>query len=450
MCKLLLAVWALGVAVPFLAIGQVITTVVGTDHVFPPVTVEGADAPFGVLAGIAKDRQGNVYVSDQTHHMVLRVSPDSKVSIVAGTGIAGYSGDGHIATRASLLTPFGVAVDSAGNLYVADTGNHRIRRITPEGIIDTIAGTGAPGAGPDGVLAVMSPINTPVGVAVNTTGGVYFSDTFNNRIRAIHSDGTVWTMAGSAVAPGLGDNGPADRAMFRYPTGLYVDAARNLFVADSNQGRIRKITAAGQVSTVAGKGGGGFSGDNQLATASALRFPYQGVLDPSGNLLIADYFNRRIRVVDSFGLMKTAAGTGQVGFSGDGGDATAAAISFPAGVASDGPMDFLFTDSVNGRIRRVRNGVIGTIAGNGGPSLAIDRKAQFTYLRQPNGLAFDSSGSLYIVDGNNNRILKRSLDGDVRVYAGTGTAGFSGDGGPATRAELFLPENITVDRQGNL
>ena len=450
MRSFLLTICWLTVTGPLPVTGQVITSVIGTEHIFPATEIAGADAPLGVLGGMAKDRQGNIYVADQTHHMVMRVSPDFKVSIVAGNGVAGYSGDGHAATRASLLTPFGVAVDAAGVVYVADTGNHRIRRIKTDGIIDTIAGTGAPGAGLDGVLAVMSPINSPVGVAVDPNGGVYFSDTLNNRIRLIQSHGAVSTIAGSPQAFGLGDGGPAISAMFRYPTGLFVDSWRNLYVADSNQSRIRKITPAGQISTVAGNGGGTFNGDNHLATATALRFPYQAVVDPVGKLLIADHFNRRIRQVDSLGLMTTVAGTGQVGFSGDGGLATAATISFPASVIADGAFDFSFTDSFNGRIRRVRNGVIGTVAGNGGPSLTIDRKAQFTSLRQPNGLAFDGAEALFVVDGNNNRILRLSPTGDLSIVAGTGTAGFSGDGGPATRADVYLPENITVDRQGNL
>jgi sugar lactone lactonase YvrE len=430
--------------------GQVIRSIVGTNTVFPLSEIPAKGAPFGSLIGIVKDTNGNTYVSDQTLNMVFRISGDGKVSIVAGNGLPGYSGDGGPANLASLTAPSGLAVDSAGAIYIADTANHRVRRVNPDGTIVTAAGTGTSGNGLDNIPAVLSPLNGPSGVAIDPNGTVYFTDTNNHRIRAINSAGIVRTIAGSPTAEVLGDGGPASQAMLHFPFGLHRDADGNLYVADASRNSIRKITPDGRISTVVGNGVFGFSGDNVAATATALRFPYQAVTDPGGNLLIADHLNSRVRRVSPQGIITTVAGTGTPGFDGDGGPAAAARISAPGGIFADGILDFAFTDSYNGLIRRVRNGSISTVAGRGIPSLANDSRAAFVELREPNGVAIDAAGDLYICDARNSRILKLSSDGIVRLVAGSGISGYSGDGGQATQANLFFPEKIAVDLKGNL
>jgi len=436
---------------PFLPLSaQVISSVAGTNSTFPQGEVAGTAAPFVLVVGIVKDTSGNTYVTDHVLHMVFKITTDRRVTIFAGNGIAGYSGDGGPANLASLNFPTGMAFDGSGNLYIADVGNHRIRRVATNGTITTFAGTGTAGNGADNVLAVMSPANGPAGVAVAPNGIVYYTDTNNHRIRSVDTAGVVRTIAGSATATTLGDGGPALQAMMRFPFGLHRDSSGNLVYADANLNRIRRITPDGIISTIAGSGFFGYNGDNVAATAAGLRFPFHAAVDAGGNTFIADHFNRRVRAVRANGTIITVAGTGQAGYNGDGRDASTATISFPGGVAADAALDFTFTDGYNGRIRRVADSVIQTIAGQGVPPLAGNTNAQFIPFQAPNGLQFDANGNLYVVDGKNSRVLRIAPGGGTTVVAGTGVAGFSGDNGPATSATLFFPENIALDRSGNL
>ena len=261
------------------------------------------------------------------------------ISTVAGAGSFGFGGDGGPAAAGQLRSPSGVAVDGAGNLYIADTDNHRIRKVDATGTITTIAGTGEPVVGlivwdvGDGGPATAAPLSSPGGVAVDGGGNVYIADTGRSRIRKVDAAGVISTVAGSFLGGFGGDGGPAVEAALYYPEGVAVDGAGNLFIADSLNDRIRKVDAAGVISTVAGTGSFGFSGDGGPGVEAQLNDPADVTTDGAGNLYIADRYNDRIRKVDSAGVISTVAGTGESlgGFSGDGGPATAALLSSPRG-----------------------------------------------------------------------------------------------------------------------
>ena len=426
--------------------GQVIDTVAGTAWLFPASSIQALSAPLGDLEGIAVDTQGNVYAADPGNSIVVRISPDGVLAVVAGNGAPGFSGDGGPASSASLGQPFGVAVDSAGNLYIADTPNNRIRKVSG-GTITTVAGNGAYAFSGDGGPATSASLNQPFGVAVDSAGNLYIADSDNNRIRKV-SGGTITTVAGNGVGGFSGDGGPATGASLNAPLGVAVDSAGKLYIADSWNYRIRKVTG-GTITTIAGNENGGFSGDGGPATNASLGGPFGVAIDSFGNLYIADFENNRIRKVTG-GTITTVAGNGNQGFSGDGGPATSAPLHQPAGVAVDSAGNLYIADSWNYRIRKVAGGTITTVAGNGAYRFSGDGgPATNASLNQPEGVAIDSAGNLYIADFDNNRIRKVS-GGTITTVAGNGDQRFSGDGGPATNASLNGPFGVAVDSAGNL
>ena len=324
----------------------------------------------------------------------------------AGTGEGGAGGDGGPATEAQLSFPNGLAVDGSGNLYVADQGNNRIRRIDLEGVITTIGGTGERGFGGDGGPATEAQFNFPTGLAVDGSGNLYVADTGNTRIRRIDAEGVITTIAGTGEGGAGGDGGPATEAQLAFPFGLAVDGSGNLYVADTNNHRIRRIDAEGVITTIAGTGEGGAGGDGGPATEAQFFSPYGLAVDGSGNLYVADQGNNRIRRIDLEGVITTIGGTGEWGFGGDGGPATEAQFSFPNGLAVDGSGNLYVACTQNNRIRRIDlEGVITTIAGTGERGFGGDggpaTEAQFSF---PNGLAVDGSGNLYVADSSNTRI----------------------------------------------
>jgi trimeric autotransporter adhesin len=274
---------------------------------------------------------------------------------VAGTGSYGYSGDGGQATSASMSNSRGVAVDASGNMYIADTNNHRIRMVTKStGIISTVAGTGYPGYSGDGGQATSAALNYPYGVAVDASGNIYIADTDSYRIRMVtKSTGIISTVAGTGSYSYSGDGGQATSAALNSPYGVAVDASGNIYISDTYNYRIRMVTkSTGIISTVAGTGYSGSSGDGGQATSAALFYPYGVAVDASGNIHIADSSNYRIRMVTkSTGIISTVAGSGYSGSSGDGGQATSAALNSPYGVAVDASGAIYIADTYNYRIR---------------------------------------------------------------------------------------------------
>jgi len=300
-----------------------------------------------------------VYISDNQNNRIRVLDTSGVISTAAGNGTGGFSGDTGFATNAELHAPYGVALDGLGNIYVADTLNNRIREINTSGIITTIAGTGAAGYGGDGAAAIFATLNHPTGIAADEYGNLYIADEYNNRIRKIDVTGKITTVAGNGTVGNGGDGGSATSAQLYYPTGVAVDGNGTFYIADSNNQRVRKV-AAGTISTVAGNGNVGYNCNNGTATSVGLHTPYGVAVDSIGDLFIADYGNQCIRKVDTWGNITTVAGNGIASYGGDGGPATLAELNYPTGVAVD------VADYVNNRVRQVdTSGIITTIAGNG-------------------------------------------------------------------------------------
>jgi sugar lactone lactonase YvrE len=330
------------------------------------------------------------------------------ITTVAGNGSVGYSGDDVAATNASLYYPNGVAVDAAGNLFIADYDNSRIRKVDTNGIITTVAGNGNAGYSGDDVAATDASLAYPNGVAVDAAGNLFIADSSNSRIRKVDTHGIITTVAGNGNAGYSGDNGAATNASINYPFSVTVDGAGNLFIADYYNYRIRKVDTNGIITTVAGNGNTGYSGDNVAATNTSLYYPSGVAVDAAGNLFIADNSNSRIRKVDTHGIITTVAGNGNFGYSGDNVAATNASLYYPNGVAVDGAGDLFIADYYNQRLRRVdTNGVITTVAGNGSSGFSGEGNvAALAALSYPSGVAVDSLGNLFIADSSNSRIRK--------------------------------------------
>jgi hypothetical protein len=301
----------------------------------------------------AIDAAGNLYIADELNSMVRKVTPGGTITTVAGTGTTAYGGDGGAATSAELDLPFGVAVDGAGNLYVADTGNQRVRKVTPGGTITTVAGTGTGGYNGDSITATSAELYSPEAVAVDSAGNLYIADNGNQRVRKVTSGGTITTVAGTGTAGYNGDNIAATSAELNSPTGVSVSGAGNLYIADESNSRIRMVTPAGIITTVAGNGTAGYSGDNIAATGAELNNPTGVALDGAGNLYIADEGNSRIRKVTPSGTITTVAGTGIAGYNGDNITATTAELYVPTGVALDAAGNLYIADDANNRVRKV-------------------------------------------------------------------------------------------------
>ena len=439
-------------------------------------------ASFGAVAGIAVDSQGNLYIGDISFQQIRKVAPDGATSTVLSSGVTG---------------PWGLACDASGNVYIADSNANVVRKLTPQGVLTTFAGTGTAGYPGDEAAATLAQLNNPNGVSVDTAGNVYITDTGNNVIRQVDTKGIIRTVAGNNLNAYtvLGDGGPATSAGLLYPYSAGVDPDGNLYICDLANNRVRKVTTDGIIHTAVG-GGAASGGDGGPASAAQLNGPYGSAVDSAGNLYIADTLNNKVRKVAPDGTIGTIAGNGTQGSSGDGGSALQAEFHMPWGIAADNHGNVFVGDFSNPEVRKVdasgnitrftgtqyASGLAFDAAGNlyisqyvsaqiwkvapssvgdtyagtynsgfatphyggdGGPAM----NASFC---QPTGLAADSNGNLYIADSGNQRVRKISAGGVVSTVAGTGTAGFSGDGGPATQAQLNYPYGVAVDPAGNL
>ncbi|HLJ51642.1 MAG TPA: hypothetical protein VKU01_36800 [Bryobacteraceae bacterium] len=456
------------------------------------------NAWFSFPEAIALDRSGDLFIADTYNQRIRVVTPDGFINTVAGLGLAGFTGDNIAASQTALNYPAGIAVDAGGTLYIADSGNHEIRKVSnplsPAALITAVAGTGAPGFSGDGGSAVAATLYDPMGVSVDSLGDVLIADSGNNRIRSVSPQGTITTVAGSDR--GSGDGGPAVSARLFEPSGIVVDGTGTVYVADSNNNRIRRITPDGTISTflsglsnpnglaldksgalyvadtnhsVIWKVAGGSvaavvgdpthagnAGDEGPASGAQLLHPTAVAFDSFGNMFIADSGNNRVRVVGSNGNIHNYAGEpkqGLPGFAGDGGPATSALLSYPRGLAVDSQGNLYIADFFNDRIRKVQAGsqIITTVAGTGTRGGVGDgvpgTQAQ---LALPAGIAFDVKGNLLIADTLNNRIRILSASGVLSTIAGSTGPGDSGDGGPALSAMLASPRDVVADMLGNV
>ena len=425
-----------------------------------PDDVAATAAAIGVPTDAAVDASGNIFISTWNHR-IFKIDPAGHLTAFAGNGIGGFGGDGGPARDAMLNTPTGVAVDGAGNVYICDWGNRVIRRVDAATLqITTVAGGGFDTS--DGVPATTAGFGGPNGVAVDSAGQIYIADPGANNVRKVDSAGLITTVA----------TGP-----LLFPMAVEVDGVGNIFVADTNNGRVQRLdavsgaistaatasfpsgialangvlyiseqsgarvlqVASGTTTTLAGTGVAGFSGDGGSAIAAALSHNILGLaVDASGNVFIADSFNRRVRRVDAAsGNIDAIAGNGEFTFSGDGENARKASVTV-YGLAVDAAGNVYFPDA--GRIRRVTaaTGVIETLAGSQG--IAIDAR----------GIAADGGGGWLVADFEGNRVNRVDDAGAITTVAGTGVAGYSGDGSSATAARLNHPTAVAVDAAGNI
>jgi sugar lactone lactonase YvrE len=453
--------------------GVVTTVAGGGSEAIPESGISALRAQLTYPYSLTVDSVGNLWIADTQASRIRKVSPDGIITNVAGAGpLDGYSGDNGPATSARVKNPQGITIDTSGNVLIADTGNNRVRKVTADGVITTVAGNGRrvvdnSGFSGDGGTASLAQLSSPTSAAVDSAGNLFISDSNNRRVRKVTPDGVISTVAGNGQIDFSGDGGPAVSAQIGGPGGLVVDAAGNLFIAANN--RIRKVTPDGIINTIVGDGVIGFKGDGGPALSAQLHGPAFLALDAAGNLFFSDWGNHRVRKVTPAGVITTVAGGGPPSFDlGDGGPATLAYLPYPTGIAIDSAGN-LFIAETN-RIRKVNAaGIISTFAGgqpptnvnwiSAGPEVLGDGgPANNAFIMDPMGLALDTSGNLFIVDQRSSRVRRVSPDNVITTVAGSGfflkpissPHGFSGDGGPATVAELRDPTDITIDSAGNV
>ena len=435
--------------------------------------------------GLAVDSSGNVYIADTNNHRIRKIDTNGIIITIVGTGTRTFSGEGGLATQASLATPSGIALEGSGNLFIADSLNSRIRKIDKAtGIITTIAGTATAGFSGDGGLATSSQLTAPSGIVFDSLGSMYIADTGNSRIRKIDKNGIITTVAGNGNSGFSGDWGSATQASLATPYGIAVDKDNNLFIAYSGNNRIRKVDATGKITTVAGTSDG-LSGDNGPATSAQLSLPSTIAIDQTGNLFIADTGNSRIRKIDTSGIITTVAGGGTS--FGESGSPINAQLNRPHGVAIDKDGNIYISDTSNQRIRKISPVVpsptptiiatptltpsptatptpteipstsptpTATPIPSPSPTAEIDGTELIHTLAAPEDvnspfkIVEDAIGNVYIADTVNNRIRKVDTAGKITTIAGTGTAGFSGDDGLAINAQLNKPYGISVKPDG--
>jgi NHL repeat len=430
----------------------IITTVAGSGRPLFGAGGPATDVNLGDVHGVAVDTAGNVYVSDWSHQMVFKITPTGTLTVVAGTGTAGFSGDGGQAKDAQLQRPGPLAFDSVGNLYIADGVNFRVRKVTLAGIITTVAGNGGNSAVPnDGDPATSGNICEPSGLAIDSNDNIYIGSSCAY-VWKVLPNGTIFRAAGIGVNGDSGEGGPATSAKLN-PSGLAIGSDGKLYIACFVNRRVLVITTDGNIHAFAGTGVLGCEGDNGPALNATFAQPNQVAVDKDDNVYITDSNCSTVRKVNGSGVISRFAGnnTGQ-GFSGDGGPATDAQLNAPVGVAIDSGGNMYVADTGNQRVRKINSsGTISTFAGNGATNFFGDSgPATSAGLDRPQAAVVDTAGNLYIADTFNQRVRKVASDGTITTFAGKGTPGFGGDNGPATAAMLNMPNSVALDSAGNV
>jgi sugar lactone lactonase YvrE len=433
------------------------------------------------IRGIAVDGAGNLYVTEHSGNKVTKITTTPGVFDELVKGGSGFAGDGGPAVSARITGPVGIEIDSAGNLYFADSLNHRVRKITTAtGIITTVAGNGTAGLLGDGAAATAARLNVPSDVALDAAGDLYIGQYATSSadidrspvpsavrglvpnyagVRKVDVSQVISTVAGNGWVTYAGDGGAATDAQLDRPAGVVADAVGNTYFADAGNHRVRRISAGGVITTVAGSGvacgvpcNHAVIGDGGAATSAHLYTPMAVALNTAGDLYISDNGHHRIRRVDNAtGVITTIAGTGTAGSGGDAGAATAATINLPLGLVFAGDGSLYFADSGSFKIRRITaGGTMSTVAGTGVNASAADGGlATASTLAEPRDVKIGPTGELYIAEYAGNRI-RTVTAGLLGTAAGTGVAGSSGDGGAATSALLNRPVAMTFDNLGNL
>ena len=485
--------WALlGVSAAF---GQsyIIQTVAGTTRLKPgnPATSTPLRYPWGSV----EDASGNIYIADNLDNRILMVSTDGKIHILAGTGIAGFSGDGGLALNAELDGPQGIRLDGKGGLYVTDYNNSRVRFINlTTGSIATVAGNGNYHWSGDNGPATSAGLD-PYDIAVDSSGNLYIADFFNNRIRKVSAlNQTIATVAGQNISGYAGDGGPASQAILSGPMGISVSSQGIIYFADYFNNVVRMINQ--QTGLIGGfAGNGSFGLQDGVPAATAMMFvPFGTSVEASGNVLILEInYIQRVTLTD--GKIHVVAGSSSLGFGGDNGAASSATFSYPLYLAAASNGDIMISDTGNFRVRRIQGAIINTVAGT---TIADNIPATTAFLNQPEdvvgngsggfafvdtgdsrvrmvsggtitnvvgngvagnatgeldfptGIARDTTGVVYVADTANNRVLRVVAGGTYSVLAGNGTAGYSGDHAYAPAAELSSPGAVAVDASGNV
>jgi len=413
---------------------------------------KATETEISLVDGITLDKKGNVYITMREHNIISRIDTKGMMTRYAGSGESGFSGDGGPAIKANFKTPAGLAFDPEGNLYIADRENHRVRKLDTSGNISTFAGIGKAGFSGDGGPAVRAKLNLPSGLAADEKGNLYISDRSNDRIRVVDKKGVIRTYAGTGVAGFQGDAGPALKAQLDKPFGIALDEAENLYIADRNNNRVRKVSPEGIITTVAGDGGFFFMGDNGPAYRASVAAPTGVAVDKKGNLYIADRNNNRIRLVDKLGMIRTVAGTGQQDYNGETETARETNLYLPFGLTVDSNDHLLVIDRSHYRIRRIdpKSGKVETIAGNGLKLFAGDGgPATGATLSFPHGMFVDKNDNLIFSDKGHYRIRKITSKGIISTIGGNGRRGNVGNNIPALEANVYNVTTIIQNPAGD-
>jgi len=472
-------IFAIACCVPYTAVAQYsISTIAGGG----PNTLPALQSSVGYSESIAFDSAGNSYIADSYGSQILKVSTAGTVTVAAGNGTLGYSGDGGPATSAALYQPEGVFVDGSGNIFIADTENSVIREvIAATGNIQTVVGTSyeAAGgsscqAGGDGGPALSAFLCLPYSVFVDSAGDIFIADFGNSAIREVSaSNGNIQTIAGTPGTPGYVDGVQATSGQLDLPAGVYVDASGNIFISDTFNSVIRVVNPGSQPVTIAGvsvspgfiKTVAGTQYDSiegsDCQSAGAFCLPFGVFVDGSDNIYVADYANAAIREVNSSGTISTVAGTlGSFCATyattkcGDGGTATSAQLNYPSGVFVDSSGDIFVADTQDFIVREVTasNGNIQAFAGNAFASYSGDSGSPINaQINAPEDVFVDASGNIFIADTYSSVIREIVAgSGNIQTVAGNGFAGYSGDGVAPTATELNFPGGVFVDAQGDI